>query len=245
MAFQAYADGRVEVRLAAVLASLILAGLSYHGLEQPIRHARWPAKAVVSVAVVLMLAGGVLAQLHRQHSQQWQVYPVDYREADLRMSQLYRQGCDTFLQDAPPQPCRAGKGSTTVVAIGDSVLSQWFPALEATAQRQGWNLLAFTKSACPMMDIDYYFPRIAAHYTVCKVWREAVLQQLIGLQPALIIVSQSSNYPFSPQQWRTASESFLKRLPAPVVYIRPTPILPFHAVNCLRQRTWQGRPAAL
>ena len=41
-----------------------------------------------------------------------------------------------------------------------------------------WRIVVLTKSSCPMVDEDYFYPRIGQIYTVCNEWRDAVLEEL-------------------------------------------------------------------
>lgn len=52
-----------------------------------------------------------------------------------------------------PVTCEHGPADGPVVAVvGDSKMHQWLPALSEIADRRGWHLVTYLKSACPFVD---------------------------------------------------------------------------------------------
>ena len=59
----------------------------------------------------------------------------------------------------------------TVVLFGDSHMEQWLPAFTAAADRDHWQVLAWTKSACPAAEISVHNDVLNRTYTECDQWR--------------------------------------------------------------------------
>lgn len=155
---------------------------------------------------------------------------------------IYADGCDDWYRRARLKVCSAGASdsTTTVVAIGDSIGLQWFPAFEQLAQANGWHLLVMTKSACPIVERPIYYARIHAIYDVCARWRRTAIARIEAIRPDAVIMGSSSTYSFSRSEWRTGTREVVSRLSkaASRVYVlRSTPLLPFDGPDCLAPRS--------
>ena len=123
---------------------------------------------------------------------------------------LRSDGCLAFESaTTPAADCVFGnpKGAFTVALIGDSHAAALFPAVEAVAVQHGWRLVAFTKVACPFIDmrvVDIYLKR---EYRECAAWRDAVVTAVNALHPDLALVTMSRwIYPVLPADETTASQ---------------------------------------
>ncbi len=89
-------------------------------------------------------------------------------------------------------------GDKTIVLVGDSHAQHWFPALNRAASQRGWKLYAWTKSACPMVEVTVNNDQVAGPYTACDSWRKGVLNQIKNLSSHggvdLVMVGRSSGY---------------------------------------------------
>lgn len=89
-------------------------------------------------------------------------------------------------------------GSRTIVLVGDSHAQHWFPALERAARHNGWKLYAWTKSACPMVEVSVNNGQVGGAYTACDSWRKAALSQIKNLTDNggvdLVLVGRSGGY---------------------------------------------------
>ena len=79
----------------------------------------------------------------------------------------------------------------TIVLFGDSHAQQWDAALDSAAQATHWKLISWTKAACPAADVTLTNATLKRVYTECSRWRQATIQRIDQLRPALVIVSQS------------------------------------------------------
>ncbi len=101
--------------------------------------------------------------------------------------------CHAMKATTRPVPCVFGdpKGKVRVLVVGDSHLAQWYSPLRAAADAAGWQLLWFTKTACPAQDVSVRVWRTTARYPECDTWRRNVLKAVAGTSSKwdLILVS--------------------------------------------------------
>ncbi|MEV3937256.1 acyltransferase family protein [Glycomyces sp. NPDC049804] len=115
-------------------------------------------------------------------------------EAEDDKPLIYENGCHVEQEAvALPDGCYFGDtgSDTTVVLMGDSHAAQWFPAMEAIAQEQGWRLLTRTKSACTAVDVRVENSAMEREYTECTEWRDDVFAELAELQPEMVVLSST------------------------------------------------------
>ena len=200
-------------------ASLVPAVLTFHFLEEPLRHsralARRPRRALLvgAVCMVLALVAGVGVyvgaprvptakkadvsgaetshQAAKKPQKKAQAIRPDPARADEDRSQMYGDGCLVRQPDTSSPPCVYGDPSsdTTVVMFGDSHMMQWFPALNAVAKKRGWRLVGLTKSGCPPADITAYNSSFKRAYTECDDWRSATLRRIEQDEHPALIVT--------------------------------------------------------
>lgn len=233
-----------------VALSLALACVSYHVVEAPVRHSRVIARRpLLALAAGLVLMGGVavLGAHWQAAAGNWALRPNQQRFAAVRsdLPAVYGvPGCDEWYSSARVQVCGFGDPAAahTALIIGDSVTMQWFPAVMETFGKQGWRVLVITKSACPMVDEPYFYPRIGRIYTECGVWRDAALTAVTSLRPDVVLTGSTTTYGFSDEQWFQGSRRVLDRLaPAAgrVLVLRATPMLSFDGPGCLARQVWR------
>ncbi|MBO3736228.1 acyltransferase family protein [Actinoplanes flavus] len=109
-----------------------------------------------------------------------------------------RDGCHVGLSGPfrPTSDCAYGDRASdrVVVLFGDSHALQWFPTMEALAQRHGWRLYNFTRSSCSPAEIAVNERRAQRRYLECDDWRREALARIARLRPGLVVVSSSVNY---------------------------------------------------
>ena len=155
---------------------------------------------------------------------------------------LYASGCDAWYTNSDVRPCLIGGGDApkTVVLFADSIGAQWFSLLPLIFRAPEWRILILTKSACAMVDEDYFYSRIGQTYTVCTEWRNAVLNYLEPLRPDIVFLGSAATYEFSEAQWTEGSTRVLARLSAiaeHVIVFPGTPMLSFDGPGCLERYT--------
>jgi peptidoglycan/LPS O-acetylase OafA/YrhL len=235
------------VRLALVVASLVIAAMSYHWVETPIRHYRKllarPRMAVFVALAIMVLAGSAAlrwgnAALARLGTPEQRHYEAAHFEAP----RIYAMGCDDWYHSNTVNICGFGAKDAphTAVVMGDSVGLQWFPAYAYAFEKPGWRLLVITKSSCPMVDAPFFYERIGRSYTECAAWRQAAVKDVASLSPDVLILGSAFTYPFTRQQWIEGTQRVLHPLAAHAgqVYImRSTPILRFDGPDCAAPRS--------
>jgi peptidoglycan/LPS O-acetylase OafA/YrhL len=194
----AYPDN-VYFELIAVPASLAIACAAYAWIETPFREggilrAR-PAATLAGAAAALLLTLGA-TQLS------WSAFSVlrpdlaaritEVETASKARNKVYLDGCHLDENDRVQGECRYGDAAAPrrVVLFGDSHAAQWFEPLRLAAGQTGWQLQAWTKSACP--SADAHFRLDSQRYAMCRTWYEERMAQLTGPgRPDLVILSNS------------------------------------------------------
>lgn len=123
--------------------------------------------------------------------------------------------------------------------VGDSIGVQWYSLLSGLYGASEWRFVTLTKSACPMVDVEYFYRRIGRTYTECTVWRNAVLDYLATLKPEVVIIGSAATYDFSESQWIDGSQRILDSLSQAAgrtIIIPGTPALEFDGPGCLSNR---------
>ncbi|QIM19317.1 acyltransferase [Leucobacter coleopterorum] len=108
-------------------------------------------------------------------------------------SVIYETGCHADQGFTQNPGCTLGdeNGDTTVALVGDSHAANWAPAMTPLAEKHGWRLRVFTKSACPFADV-VTLKGEGERYDACTDWNDRVTQKLIEEQPDLVVTSNSA-----------------------------------------------------
>ena len=164
---------------------------------------------------------------------------------------IYGNGCHLNSREWIYGDCSFGqaKASKTVVLFGDSHAAQYFPALEAAAQKSGWMFLSRTKSACPSTATAMWNERYVREYYECDKWRDAVLAELERIRPQLVILANSLRQPpldpsgvgpAKPALWHdiylAGEKEMAEKLLAVsgrIIYLRDMKFLPEPPARCL------------
>lgn len=228
-----------------VALSLLLAMLSYRWVERPFWKGRLsqatPVRTILlSIFAMLLVVASILNYFHLTtpvgNSNPQHVSIIDAARSDLPV--IYAYGCDAWYTHSEIHPCLIGPANApkTVVLIGDSIGVQWFSLFPEVFPAPEWRIVVLTKSACAMVDVDYFYSRIGQIYTVCTEWRNAVLNYLELLRPNIVFLGSAATYDFSETQWVTGSMRVLKRVADVadhVIVIPGTPTLSFDGPGCL------------
>ncbi|MGY6277610.1 acyltransferase family protein [Methylomonas sp. MgM2] len=225
--------------------SFLMAVFSYRYIELPFWKGRFsnakPRLVILtSLLAMLLLVFGFQNYLKsaRNKSETQAASFVNKARADLPI--IYSMGCDAWYANSNVQPCLFGDNNhtKTVALIGDSVLAQWFSLLPQIFRYPEWRTIVLTKSACPMVDEDFFYTRIGKVYTICAQWRDASLEYLNSLRPDIIIAGNAATYDFSENQWIAGSKrvfSRLSQMSKNVIILPGTYALSFDGPSCLEQ----------
>ena len=244
--------GRALPALGLVLLSLLCAAATFRLVELPFWKGRWSRVAPVRACLfsILAMSIAVLGSLHGPSG-----LPAPAGTADMSqrwradIPRIYGMGCDAWHAHARVEPCVFGAQAAekTVVLLGDSVVAQWFSMIPAIFAEPRWRTVVLTKSACAMIDHDYYYVRIGKIYQVCTDWRNAALDQLQVIRPDVLIMGSAATYDFTDTQWVEGSSRIFARASkaARQVFVIPgTPMLGFDGPGCVsRHLSANGRLA--
>ncbi|MCW4457801.1 acyltransferase family protein [Microbacterium sp. MPKO10] len=195
------------VTLALAAAGIPLAWLLYRYIETPLRVSRdksWPTIVIAAgVTVCLVLACGVTyrGSLDRQfHTDRnvavsapstrvkaTQFVPANMtptvKDASDDNPDVYSEGCHLSDGESTVDECRVetNADAPTVMLFGDSHAAQWYPALQALAERGDITLVSNTKSNCAAYDVP--------SSNECRTWRANVVRAIGDEQPELTIIA--------------------------------------------------------
>lgn len=234
-----------------VVVSLGVAAFFYVAIEAPLRRSRlmarhpaWTLATSVGLLASVWVGSGYWADASTVWSEQGS--QRQYQLVRGNKSDLYQRGCDDWFHSDRLKPCEFGDPAAprTAVLIGDSIGAQWFPALQSIYTRGGWKLTVITKSACPIVDVPYFYPAVGRVYAECDRWREKALAHVAAMQPDVVILGSANIYPFSREQWIEGTAAVLQRLhpnARSVAILRATPALPFDGPGCLSGKAWRPK----
>ncbi|WP_406037128.1 SGNH hydrolase domain-containing protein [Micromonospora sp. NBC_00898] len=108
---------------------------------------------------------------------------------------IYSDGCHGSQTDTTVRACTYGgpTATITVALIGDSHAAQWVPALQSVAEQRNWKLVTYTKSSCPVLDVEVAVGDDLRPYDSCVAWNRSLRSTLADDRPDLIVTS-SYNY---------------------------------------------------
>ena len=211
-------------RLSITAGTFVLAALTYHFVENPVRRSkvlvghRWlslglglaTSATVVAIAYTVPsfagqlgtkvpppAAGLALPDPTAPSKYAPGVYVVGPREARDDRPVIYRNGCQVMVDSSTTQPtCLFAdtKATKSVVLFGDSHAGQWFPALEAAASSRGYRFYSWTKSGCPWYDQTVWNSRTKSVYTACDTWRTNVISKLQQNPPDVLVLGAISHF---------------------------------------------------
>jgi peptidoglycan/LPS O-acetylase OafA/YrhL len=163
--------------------------------------------------------------------------PADLPEAG------FDNGCHADYLTVKQPACVFGEptATKTLVLMGDSHAQQWMPALDVAAKQAGWRMVSWTKAACSVADVSLIEAKIGRNYWECDEWRRQTIDNIISLQPDLLVISQSDSVPgdqFTNTEWADATGKTLstfQQAGVPVVFMLDTPQPALDIPECLAE----------
>jgi hypothetical protein len=167
------------------------------------------------------------------------------------LGRVYRDGCHVAHAVTTPTHCIYGRrdGTRVVVVVGDSIIAQWWAAIDGAARRAGWRVVWMSKSACPAADVTVR--SAGTRYTQCDTWRRNALTKVRGFARVdLLVMSGSSSSTLirrtdgsvitdpaaAAGEWGAGYKRVVDRLAGQVrriVILRDTPSMGFAVPSCL------------
>jgi peptidoglycan/LPS O-acetylase OafA/YrhL len=157
-------DPGVGLFVIVTLLSTVLAAISFHLLEHPIRASRaldLLDRRVVTVALTFSLVAGILIApaLRAFTGSTPDISRLSVSAPALRTGETELLDWVEASDDIPPSPdCRDGAETDCVIVrgngkrvllMGDSVARMWIPAFAEIAHKEGWTLAVATSPGCP------------------------------------------------------------------------------------------------
>ena len=176
---------------AALVLAALAAAIAYQFVEMPIRRMRfglaprWPGFAMAAACIGVVLIGSNLLSKPLWHRDQTTVrLERAVKLAALDKGRNVVAGCHRTFAETDQPLCAFGDtaATRTAVLLGDSHASQWFEALDKVAKANGWRLLAWSKSACPIAEVQVWNRLLHSRYSACETWRKSVLARLISIE---------------------------------------------------------------
>ena len=126
-------------------------------------------------------------------------------------AEIYDDGCVNIGVDPEVHDCRYGSsgGDFTMVLYGDSHAAHWFPALHEIANDRGINFVVLTKGGCPTANVAIPTAILAQQ---CPIWRDAAIEYMVDLQPDLVVMTASHDYPNSSEEWSAGMAETVDRV---------------------------------
>jgi peptidoglycan/LPS O-acetylase OafA/YrhL len=183
-------------RMAAVLASLLLAWLTYRWIEKPIRFSgkrdALPRTLMAAMAVCALAATAVFVTdglAFRYPASIRALAALDYDRQKDFYERAYRDGTcflgihDGFARVASQCIDRGDASSPLIVLWGDSHAASLYPGLRAQQSRGGYRIAQFTESAClPVIGLTN------ARRPGCRAFNDFVISELRTLEPEAVIL---------------------------------------------------------
>ncbi len=232
-------------RLKLVLLSIPLAWLSSRLIEQPSRNANFrkrSSRVQLSLVSLLILSVGTLLfgwqqYLTVKHGELVASDRVLYA-ARTTMSDVYKMGCDQWNTSSEVVECIFGSADApqTAVLWGDSIGTQWYPAIRKALDEQAWRIIVITKSSCPIVNQTTYLKAIGRDFVECDDWKLAAAARIKEIAPNLLFIGSAGTYPFSEKEWTNGSRDLLNPVHISaerVIIIAPTMPLGFNGPDCI------------
>jgi peptidoglycan/LPS O-acetylase OafA/YrhL len=182
--------------LVAALAGLALAFLALFSQAVPSE-----SRPATGTSVGEARGAGILAEVPRDDQSGAPMDRVDWMTplpvaAVADVPDVYERGCQVLEKSVKPVACVYGKvdAPITIAVVGDSKMAQWVSALAKLADRNGWRIVAYTKSSCSFSAAEVSNGGVPYHE--CTQWGRSVLDILTNdLRPDFVLTSHGRRDP--------------------------------------------------
>jgi peptidoglycan/LPS O-acetylase OafA/YrhL len=242
-------------KVAAAVAALLAAHLTFLFLEQPVRESRFlsprPRLSLGGAAGAALLtvaaSCGLLVFGDRQLNVNEKFRAIG--AANMDVANISPKDCWDEGRHFETKLCEFGAPGTgpTLALLGDSHAIQWVNPLLTATKLQGWRLATILRPGCAASDINPY--NLSPGSDHCRQWREEAIDRIIALHPAAVVMASYNGSTIRGDDWsttlmptdaiRTGTRWTLdkfSRAGIPVVVLRDNPLPPFPIPFCEGQR---------
>jgi peptidoglycan/LPS O-acetylase OafA/YrhL len=259
-AFALFPNISVAGKIVAAAASLAVAAVTHHIVENPIRFHPYlikrPALSLYLAAAVTVCSLSVALLSMRfaaQLANKPEMKTIETAIGDI--ADMPRQQCVTLGESSEVKTCVFGSTSslTNIVLFGDSHAIQWFNPLLQIAESYGWKLTTVVKSGCLAADVRN--PEETDGFAKnCTAWRGEAIRQISALRPSIVFIGNASNHlgrtdepasksGISSEEWRGGTRRTLESLTTQglrVVFMRDNPSFRVDIPTCLARSVRQS-----
>jgi peptidoglycan/LPS O-acetylase OafA/YrhL len=253
-------DITVGGKVAAAVASLLAATLTFRLVERPIRENSYlnarsglTLGAAGGATLLTIAASWALIRFGREQ------LALDLRFHAIGAATIdfgdISKDCWSEGRSFDVKVCEFGASGAphSLVLFGDSHALQWVNPMRTAAKLEGWRLITVLRPGCAASDINPH--RLLTPDDVCKKWRARAIDRIIAMRPSAIVMASYNGATLrgdpittplmSTEEIRLGTRWTLEKLlPAgvPIVVLRDTPIPPFNVPACVARTV--GRPQA-
>ncbi len=183
-------------RVVAVALALLLAMVTHHYVENPLRFSPRLTRSkrntyVLAACLTLASLAVALILLVTARSAMRDPFLNTLDVASKDVGSIRITDCTAPDLAQLEQRCSFGAAGQpiTVMLVGDSHAHQWVSALDELGRRQGWRGVYFGLGNCPAVPVKI------ATVPPCDRWHEELLPLLVHARPQLVVVGSAASYP--------------------------------------------------
>lgn len=227
---------------------LLLSELTNRLIEEPIRYANISVKRIYIATTVATLFSVVLglAISASYNSSITSSSGFTFDADQVRQKPKNNDdGCHIHVGVTVSPLCEYGdrKSEKSIVLYGDSHAAQWLPALDNIGRKNGFKIIALTKSACPSAEV---IKELSSQYQVrdCQRFRDNSISRIGKEKPRAVIMTgmqpfTAPNSEVSSRDWWLKGEAIafsrVKNLTTFPIYLTDTPLPQVDIPSCLAE----------
>lgn len=186
----------MRVMAAAIVASFILAWLTYRFIERPIRYSRPRSRTQIAALLAGMVAVGVVGLIADKTGGLPIRIPQEIRGFMLtgaESTSAWRAGkCLLGPEQGPAEfgsECSGTGKRPLIFTWGDSYVAALYPGLLHFAEARGYSVAEYAASACAPM-VDY----VNAERRFCKPSNDFIMLKIFELRPEVVVLHSTWSY---------------------------------------------------
>jgi peptidoglycan/LPS O-acetylase OafA/YrhL len=181
-------------RVAAALAALLPATLTFSFVERPVRQnhhlSARPAFSLRLAAAVMVLSVGAswMLMLFAEHLALNTAFRT-VNAAQTDHPDISNKDCVNMTTLPRVRTCVFGAPGAlhTLVLFGDSHALQWFNAFRTAANLEAWRLVTVLRTGCAASEINPH--RLPAAADSCIEWRARAIETIAAIHPTAVVVA--------------------------------------------------------